>query len=440
MLVGSGGQAGGVAGSGVAGAGVAGAAGGSVASGGAVGSGGITASGGAGGATTRLGWIPCSTNEPCTIPAGTVRVRYGSGADPGDQFVTQTFVNAAPTTIACTNATFGGNPNTVCPWCDNSCWYEGQVPLILPAGQLTGPQINLPVTVTPYPGYSLPRVTATSDTGNRNNGEGDFREFCTFAKFDFQDPIVFPGQPEASHLHLFFGNVGVTETSTPQSIQTTGNSTCAGGTLNRSGYWVPAMIDTVTHQPVRPTELLVYYKTGLIPTSEIHPVPEGLVMVSGNAKNTLPGVNPVSYGCISPTAYTQATPYIQQCPDTTYEILGDFGFQQCWDGVNLDSPDHHSHMGDPTGTYPVFHCPPDHPVALPLISYNIRWPTFPNGSANMRLSSDNYPASGLNGGYSGHADYMVGWDRATIDKFTTYCLQASADCHAYLLGNGQILY
>ncbi len=30
-----------------------------------------------------------------------------------------------------------------------------------------------------------------------------------------------------------------------------------------SGYWVPSMIDTATHKPIAPRELLVYYKTGL---------------------------------------------------------------------------------------------------------------------------------------------------------------------------------
>jgi hypothetical protein len=472
VVVSSGGQPGiagagvagsGVAGSGIAGSGVAGAAGGPaasggdvgsggmVASGGVVGSGGVVAAGGAGGGSaggaggaiaTQLGWIPCAVagDKTCDLPAGTVRVRYGDGADAGDHFITKTVTNSAPASIACQKESFGGSNPNPCNWCNNYCWYEGQVTMVLPAGQLTGPQINLPVTVTPYPGYSQARVMATTDTGTRNNTEGDFREFCTFSKFDFQDPIVFPGQPEASHLHLFFGNTVVTEASTPASIQTTGNSTCAGGTLNRSAYWVPAMIDTVTHQPIRPTENLTYYKTGLIPTSEIHALPEGLVMVTGNSKNTLPGVNPVRFGCVSPSAVTPWSDHIPACPDMTYELEAEFTFQQCWDGVHLDSPDHKSHMGDATGVYPVFHCPPDHPVALPLISYNIRWPTFPNGSASYRLSSDNYPANGLNGGYSGHADYMVGWDRATIDKFTTYCLQASADCHAYLLGNGQILY
>ncbi|WP_309624448.1 DUF1996 domain-containing protein [Methylibium sp.] len=36
-------------------------------------------------------------------------------------------------------------------------------------------------------------------------------------------------------------------------------------------------------------------------------------------------------------------------------------FPQCWDGKNLDSPDHKSHMAYPSDGG----CPRSHPVALP---------------------------------------------------------------------------
>ncbi|KAH8802173.1 hypothetical protein F5882DRAFT_155099 [Hyaloscypha sp. PMI_1271] len=39
-------------------------------------------------------------------------------------------------------------------------------------------------------------------------------------------------------------------------------------------------------------------------------------------------------------------------------------FPTCWDGVNLDMPDHKSHVAYPAGA----DCPSKHPVQLPLIS------------------------------------------------------------------------
>ncbi len=90
----------------------------------------------------------------------------------------------------------------------------------------------------------------------------------------FDDPIVYPGQPGRSHLHTFFGNTGTNANSTASSIANTGNSTCRGGTLNRSSYWVPAMIDTRTGTPVKPTTSNFYYKTGgRAGPSSVQPMP-----------------------------------------------------------------------------------------------------------------------------------------------------------------------
>ena len=74
----------------------------------------------------------------------------------------------------------------------------------------------------------------------------------------FDDPIVAPGGPGASHPHVFFGNTAIDAYSTITSIQTTGNSTCAGGIANRSGYWVPAIVDTRDNRPLVPVDILVY--------------------------------------------------------------------------------------------------------------------------------------------------------------------------------------
>jgi hypothetical protein len=44
---------------------------------------------------------------------------------------------------------------------------------------------------------------------------------------------------------------------------------------------------------------------------------------------------------------------------------------RCWDGKNLDSPDHKSHMAYPTGN----NCPSTHPVRVPQILYETAWDT-----------------------------------------------------------------
>src|SRR5205085_7645155 len=100
-------------------------------------------------------------------------------------------------------------------------------------------------------GASQEQITVTGQFGVPSD-IGAFRISCDFSHMANDDPIVFPNQPGRSHLHTFFGNTGTNAFSTADSIATTGNSTCRGGTANRSAYWVPSMIDTKTGAPVRP--------------------------------------------------------------------------------------------------------------------------------------------------------------------------------------------
>jgi hypothetical protein len=66
-------------------------------------------------------------------------------------------------------------------------------------------------------------------------------------------------------------------------------------------------------------------------------------------------------------------------------------FPSCWDGVNLDSADHKSHMAYPSLT-DSGHCPPTHPKRFISLFYEIVWNT-PDFANKVRTSVDNfYPA------------------------------------------------
>ncbi len=101
-------------------------------------------------------------------------------------------------------------------------------------------------------------------------------------------------------------------------------------------------------------------------------------------------------------------------------------FPQCWDGSNLDSPDHKSHM-----SYPVNGaCPFTHPKAIPEISYQVIYPVpAANATTTWRLASDKYDES-LPGGRSAHGDYDMAWQKDIIDAAVRNCVQARKDCHA----------
>jgi hypothetical protein len=53
-------------------------------------------------------------------------------------------------------------------------------------------------------------------------------------------------------------------------------------------------------------------------------------------------------------------------------------FPTCWDGVNLDSPDHRSHMAYSTGADwtdvgPSGNCSASHPVVVPQVMFEVMW-------------------------------------------------------------------
>ncbi|MFL6660968.1 MAG: DUF1996 domain-containing protein [Rhizobacter sp.] len=319
---------------------------------------------------------------------------------------------------------------------------SAQVSLSSPMG---GPAIDNSRIPPSMAGVATVQVKPTTEVPP-NSDIGAFRTACGFSHMAYDDPIVFPGQPGKSHLHAFFGNTELSAATTPESLRSSGASTCRGGIVNRSAYWVPAMIDTATGTPLAPAGGSFYYKQGyeITPSTAIQPLPPGLRMIAGNANNASPIAGPYSFACYNSASVEikSSRTEIPDCPAGTTGFLIGLNFPQCWDGKNVDSPDHKSHMsGSVQLQKPPFtrSCPPDHPVALPAISFNVWYAVGPSGTRNWRLSSDMYDPK-LPGGYSMHGDYFNGWDKQVSDTWAKNCLQAMKDCHSHLLGDGREIY
>lgn len=326
-------------------------------------------------------------------------------------------------------------------WSDPTLWLDPTTGLVNPACSSYNAHCGKPVLVSnctvtgphcaPWPNASVLPVPQPV---------GAFRETADFAFMGLVDPIVSPGQTSA-HLHTFFGNTGITPNST--SLMGCTASTAAGGILNCTGYWVPSVIDTRTGAPVQPSSSIFYYKSGYngIPPSAITAPPPGLRIVAGHATSTTPS-GPWKFGCVTPaTSTTPGSSFwasqsagIVPCPVGS-DAMQEVDLPQCWDGVNLDSPDHQSHMTNPTNGV----CPPKW-VAIPVISFEIHYTIkSTDDMTKWRLSSDMYDPAQPSG-YSMHADWINGWDVPTMASWIANCDHAAMDCHAYVLGNGQTLY
>ena len=88
---------------------------------------------------------------------------------------------------------------------------------------------------------------------------GAFRFICGAGQILADDPIMYPGQAGKSHLHQFYGNLSANASSTFKSLRTIGRTTCGSAPLNRSAYWMPAMLDGKGHV-VQPDYVSIYYK------------------------------------------------------------------------------------------------------------------------------------------------------------------------------------
>jgi hypothetical protein len=286
----------------------------------------------------------------------------------------------------------------------------------------------------------IPPVPAAGDWER----DGAFRLLCNWAKMSYDDPIVYPGRPGMAHHHTFFGNTSIDASTTVDNIRSTGNATCRGGTINLSGYWVPSMIDTTANRPIAPKNLLIYYKTGfwtyMADGSVLQPVPKGLRMIGGDPTRSTPGGVGVFSCMIQGQAVSRAGTEGSSIPSCQpgEELWMRVSFPQCWDGANLDSPDHKSHMAtpeawaspDPARTY---RCPATHPVVIPAISFIVQY-TVSSGTAGWRLSSDTYSGPA---GYSAHGDWMNGWDPVISDLWGVECLRKRRDCGSANLGDGR---
>jgi hypothetical protein len=333
-----------------------------------------------------------------------------------------------------------------------------------------GPVINVGTFPAPAVGDSTSRIGTAPITWGGPSDIGAFRTFCKPSHYLFDDPLVFPGQPGRSHLHLFFGNTAANANLTSDTILQVGNSTCPGGTANRTAYWVPALVDTRTGQPVKSEGNETYYKSGyngMLPY-QLQNFPTGLKMIAGTMNADANQTTPYRWQCIGMGSENMKGNTIQNCPvgATLWMMLT---FPQCWDGRNLDSADHKSHMSyavlpsaiaprDATGKYQTQWgdarwCPASHPIPVPEIGFNVQYKiTEQNQPLYWQLSSDMYEPKvdwtrfTTDAGKSVHGDWMNGWRPDVIKKWVANCVTGIGevpggpymprDCHNELLGDG----
>lgn len=266
-----------------------------------------------------------------------------------------------------------------------------------------------------------PRTLAsTTNTRQAPNGPiGEFVAFCPFSHRLHDDPIVFPGQPHASHSHEFFGNITTDANTTAESLLASG-TTCNPDS-DRSSYWAPTLYDA-QGQEIATEQATFYYLVHINTPASLQPFPVGLKIIAGNAKATSPEeAEHIKWSCLG--APDSSTGDFVTCPaDSKLELL--VNYPDCWDGQNLDSNDHQSHMAYSSDGA----CPATHPVAVPALQFKLRYATA--GGPGMSLSSG--------AGYTVHADFFNAWEPAAQEN-RLQCLRELIKCGPEGYPQGQTL-
>ncbi|MEU0782563.1 DUF1996 domain-containing protein [Streptomyces sp. NPDC006173] len=245
----------------------------------------------------------------------------------------------------------------------------------------------------------------------------EFNATCDYSHSKQDDPIVLPNLAGASHMHSFFGNESTDAFSTTQSLRNNTATTCAPAE-DLSAYWIPTLYDG--NKAVEPENMIVYYGSRLPDPAATLPFPEGFRMIAGDAKAQAPtpAGSPGQYWCAGEGGEIGRStdgnwPVCAPTAHLTHQLV----FPDCWDGKNLDSPDHKSHVAN---TYDG-KCSGAYPVAIPNLSFVVSYPTS-GSAAGLRL------ASGM--ASSVHGDFFNAWDNAALGHRVKDCITQKAKCNS----------
>ncbi len=271
---------------------------------------------------------------------------------------------------------------------------------------LVAATLTATIVVSAVQAHGSANVTATS---LRQLAGVNFVSPCGFSHRGPDDPIVFPNQPGRSHDHSFVGSASTNAFSTLTTLRASATTCRRVG--DTAAYWMPTLL--VDSQPVTPMGATIYYRRSTLATP--HAFPAGLKIVAGSSMAVGAQDTRIVFWNCGVDGGVRPSSVPPTCANTTTAALRlHVTFPSCWDGRNLDSLDHKSHMAYPTRGI----CPADHPVPTPQITLIYRYPT--TGGPLTALAS----GSAL----TGHADFFNAWNQDELGRLVTTCLDALRHC------------
>jgi Domain of unknown function (DUF1996) len=224
-------------------------------------------------------------------------------------------------------------------------------------------------------------------------GAGYFAVACGFSHRNRDDPIVYPREPGLSHDHTYFGNTATDAFSTLASLRRSGRTTCRFR-ADTAAYWAPTLF--VGGRAVEPLGAVAFYARRTF--ARVQPFPPGLKVIAGNAAARSPQSLRVTHWSCGRRDVSSSLPTCSGRSRSGLRLT--VNFPNCWNGRQLDSSDHKSHMAYSSNG----RCPSSHATEVPAISLVIYYGV--RGGQRTELASG--------GPLTAHADFVNAWDQRAL--------------------------
>ncbi|MFJ4523491.1 DUF1996 domain-containing protein [Streptomyces sp. NPDC088810] len=303
----------------------------------------------------------------------------------------------------------------------------GNGPVVSDYADITAVQPDAPA---PPAQAGASRGTFTSDCGVNANG-----------LFNSDNVIVAPGVSNgAHHFHDYVGNQANNAFASDEDLARAGTS-CADQGDKSSYYWPVLRLQNGTQerdagapgggtegnagQIVTPKQVTLTFVGN--PRGEVTAMPRLLRIITGDAKAFVngPGNANASWSC---TGYEdrQLKDKYPLCPPGS-DVVRTFRFQSCWDGRNIDSANHRTHVAFtavdgscPAGFRPI-------PQLVQRIVYDVDAPSLADGGRTVPLFAvDSFPEQ-LHKPVTDHGDFINVFDEDLMREMVD-CINAGRTC------------